>query len=50
MMEKAANLECLLKCLAAVDADNADGVQALPQALTIAHEYAEKLYEEIVNQ
>ncbi len=48
MMEKAADLECLLKCLAAVDADHADA--ALPQALLIVHEYAEKLYEELANQ
>ena len=48
-IERAANLNCLLKCLCAVDSDNVEAVQAIPQALEIAREYAETLFEAIVN-
>lgn len=44
LMEQAANLNCLLKCLSAVDADDAHAVEAMPQALRIVSEYADKLY------
>ena len=49
LMEKASSLDCLLKCLAAVDTDNALALQGLPQALKIAAEYAETIFEEIAN-
>ena len=50
LTERAASLDCLLKCLSAVDADNSEAVQALPQALKIASDYAEQIFEEIANR
>lgn len=49
LMEKASSLDCLLKCLAAVDTDNALALQGMPQALKIASEYAETIFEAIAN-
>jgi hypothetical protein len=50
IMERASNLSCMLKCLCAVDSDNIDAVQVMPQALQITTEYAESLFEAIANE
>lgn len=49
LMERASSLDCLLKCLAAVDTDNVLALQGMPQALKIAGEYAETIFEAIAN-
>jgi len=49
LLEKAASLNCLLKCLSVVDTDNDKVLEGMPQALKIASEYAEMIFEEIAN-
>ena len=49
MINKVANLNCMLKCLRAIDSDDVEAIQSIPQALIIASEYADSLYEAIID-
>ena len=43
-VERATNINAMLKVLAAVDEDNNEAVRELPRALQIVSEYSEKLF------
>jgi len=49
MIDKATNLNCMLKCLRAIDSDDVEAIQSIPQALIIVSEYADSLYEAIMD-
>lgn len=49
MIEKVTNLNCMLKCLRAIDSDDVEAIQSIPQALIIVSEYADTLYEAIID-
>ena len=49
MIDKVTNLNCMLKCLRAIDSDDMEAIQSIPQALIIVSEYADNLYEAIAN-
>ena len=43
-VERATNINAMLKVLAAVDEDNNEAVRELPRALKLVSEYSEKLF------
>lgn len=43
-VERATNINAMLKVLAAVDEDNNEAVRELPRALQLVSEYSEKLF------
>lgn len=49
LVEKATNLNALLKVLAAVDEDNADAVRELPRVIQLASEYSDTLLNDLIN-
>lgn len=49
LVEKATNLNALLKVLAAVDEDNPVAVRELPRVIQLASEYSETLLEALIN-
>lgn len=49
LVEKATNLNALLKVLAAVDEDNADAVRELPRVIRLASEYSDTLLNDLID-
>lgn len=49
LVEKATNLNALLKVLAAVDEDNAEAVRELPRVIQLASEYSDTLLNDLIN-
>ena len=49
MIYKVTNLNCMLKCLRAIDSDDVEAIQSIPQALIIVSEYADTLCEAIID-
>jgi len=50
LLEKVTSLDCLLKCLSEVRDDDPVILQGMPQALKVASEYAEKIFEAVANE
>ena len=49
LVEKATNLNALLKVLAAVDDDNAEAVRELPRVIQLASEYSDSLLTALID-
>ena len=49
LVEKATNLNALLKVLAAVDEDNPEAVRELPRVIQLASEYSETLLTALID-
>ena len=50
LLEKVSSLEQLLKCLSEVGDNNPIVLQGMPQALKVASDYVESIFEALANE